>query len=355
MSNARTWIPSLLGQDVDGYLLNSCIGVGTFGLVFEVTKQSSGSRFAMKILVPNGIANAAAEFDREGTLLDKLNRCSSVVNWIESGTFQYMVVAPNGTSIPIALKYHVLSLASGALDELILDPVQRAALPWPERLAHWRGAVKGIHQMHLARVAHRDLKSGNCLLMVHKGDTQVRIGDLGRSKDMTEPATVPAINYVFGRGDAEFAPPEHLYCQGGGTEADFRNADLYGLGSLFVELATGHPMTALAIGSWQNARNEGEQEFRNGAPRDLSTLRPRYRLALDIMAAEVAPPIRQEAVRLVQQLCDPVPSERQPRPRRGKRYAPDNGLLWLLARADIMSRRLAVETRRTSYKKSRSA
>ena len=344
------WETFLVGQVLGGYKVDACVGGGNFGLVFEVTNVKTGSHFAMKVLIPNSDAGATADFDSEGVLLGKLNKCSNVINLIESGTASIQVQVSNGPSAPLLFKYHVLSLASGALEEVLVDPVHRNSVPWLERLTHWRGAIKGVHQMHLNTVAHRDLKSSNCLLMLRGGETEVRIADLGRSKDFSNPASLQLQDYLSGRGDRRFAPPEYLWLQGGDTEKDFRNADLYGLGSLFVELATGQPMTALAIGNWASAFKQGHLDYQAGTHRDLATLRPQFRRAAQEIADELPAVIRHEAVTLVRQLCDPVPAERQPRRFPGRRVVPDDGLSWLLRRADILSRRLSVEIRIPSYK-----
>jgi eukaryotic-like serine/threonine-protein kinase len=342
------WVSGLIGQVIDGYRIDAFIAPGTFGRVFEVTGIETDSQYAMKILLPNVDAQSVAEFDIEGTLLKKLNKCSEVIDCIESGTATISVDF-NGTPLPLPFRYHVLTLGSGALEELVLDPMLRAELPWEERLSHWRGAIKGVHQMHLNKIAHRDLKSSNCLLLVRGGHTEVRLVDLGRSKDFNLLPSLSQDNYLIGRGDLRFAPPEYLWFQGGSTEADFRNADLYGLGSLLVELATGHPMTALAIGSWQDATLEGAQDFKNGYRRDLAVMRPTFHRAIEEITADFVPAIRRDAAVLLRQLCDPVPAERQPKRLSGKRHVPDNGLEWLLRRADILIRQLSVESRRSGH------
>jgi serine/threonine protein kinase len=327
-------------------------------MVFEATNISTGSPYAIKILDPSSNAQSAAEFDAEGVLLEKLSSRSGVINWVESGTAMMPVSLPGGASAHLSVKFHVMALASGALNEVLDDPVRRGAIPWDERISHWRGAALGVHQMHLSKVAHRDLKSSNCLLMVRKGSTEVRITDLGRSKDFSLPPTLPADVYASGRGDARFAPPEHLWLQGGLTEDEFRQADLYGLGSLLVELATGHPMTALAIGSWvdiQRMRMQGVQDRRNGVMRDLATLRPKFYRAIEHVAVEFPSAIRHEGVKLLRQLCDPVPSKRPYKPMGRVPKDPDAGVRWLLDRADIMVRRLKLDKKKNSKPTRRSA
>lgn len=350
MTKSNLWTAALTGMTLGGYRLEECIGSGQFGLVFQVTRLDTAAQFAMKVLPPNGDARAILDFDNEGALLRKLNKSSAVINMVDSGSDTVMVTLLGGGSAPVDVKYHVLTLASASLEELIVTPGTLAQLAWPERVRLWRGAIKGVHQMHLKSVAHRDLKSGNCLLMVGGSNSEVRIADLGRSKDLTVSARFDPQVYVEGLGDFRYAPPECLWWQSGSTIADFRNADLYGLGSLLTELATGHPMTALAMTSWLDARRQGLADLQAGIRRDLATLRPQFRAAIEGFADELPPTIRHSGVRLITQLCDPVPHGRPPLRGLGRRNLPENGLLWLLKQADILSRRLVVAPRRVSYK-----
>ena len=345
---AASLIPALSGQDLGPYRLNSCLGGGGFGLVFHATNTATGAEVAVKLLMPSPDPHAAAEFDAEGNLLRQLNKCDAVVNLVDSGTADVLMTTTNGLVVPLPFKYLVLSLASGALNELTRDPAQLAALAWADRLALWRGAIKGIHQMHLKSVAHRDIKADNCLLMVSGNRTQVRMADLGRSKDFSlSPALLPH-EYLQGRGDLRFAPPEFLWLQGGYGAAEFKAADIYGLGSLLAELATGHPITALALGSWQTVAADGQRDFLSGIRRDLAILRPQFRLAINEVTDQMPRPIRHDAAVLLAQLCDPVPSARFPRRRLNKKFVPEPGLHWLIRRADILTKSLSVEQRRAS-------
>ncbi|MBL0886206.1 protein kinase domain-containing protein [Myceligenerans indicum] len=343
------WAESLIKMTLGGYRLERCIGKGGFGYVFEVVAVDTGTSFAMKVLSPSKAFDAEAllDFDNEGALLAKLNRCSSVINFVDSGSETIPVMlAESAAPVPLPLKFHVLALASGSLDELLASPETRDELAWPARIGLWRGAIKGVHQMHLKSVAHRDLKSSNCLLIVAGGRSEVRLADLGRSKDYARAPRHPADVYLSGRGDLRHAPPEFLLLQGGSAREDFRNADIYGLGSLLAELATGQPMTALAMASWSDVQKLGVEDYRAGRIRDLATLRPQFQSAIDLISETFPQPIRRPAADLLSQLCDPVPSDRRPQRSLGKRYHPDDGLLWLLRRADILSRQLAVAPRR---------
>lgn len=341
-SLADSLVIALPGQNLGSYLLQCCLGRGGFGLVFQACNTLSQAQVAVKLLMPTSDSHAGAEFDAEGDLLRKLSMCDGVVNLVDSGISD-IGVTMNGLVLPLPIKYHVLSLASGSLDELTRDPARLAALAWVDRISLWRGAIKGIHQMHLKGVAHRDIKAENCLLMVSGRRTEVRIADLGRSKDLSVDSTLLPQDYLCGRGDLRFAAPEFLWFQGGQNELDFRAADLYGLGSLLAELVTGHPMTALAIGSWQSAAEEGQKAFLAGTRRDLAVFRPQFRRAIDEVADQMPRSIRCDGAAILTQLCDPVPIARFPPRRTTNKRVIEPDLGWLLRKADILTKRLLIE------------
>lgn len=353
----QAWANALAGQQVSEYELGSCIGHGGFGLVFESTSIATGTKHAMKVLLPTGDPGSSAEFEREGVLLKHLVKCSSVINLVETGSDTLMMqFGSTGLTVPVEIRFHVLTLASGDMGELTTDPDLLNKLDWSERLWLLRGAVKGVHQMHLNHVAHRDLKSANCLLVVQGSRSEVRVADLGRAKDFTHAPTLAPFDYLRGRGDFRFAAPEYLWMQGGSDGISLRSADLYGLGSLFSELATGHPMTALAIGSWQSALTSAQIDFNNGIRRDIAILRPQFRRAIEEIGDELPKSIRQGGVELLTQLCDPVPEKRQHRTKLGRNVVNRVGLERLIRRVDILAKQVSIQTTsRTRYRKNRSA
>ncbi|GIT79779.1 hypothetical protein LLS1_14480 [Leifsonia sp. LS1] len=339
------WTAALAGQTLGGYKLDRWLGEGAFGIVFEGTNEATGSRVAVKVLTPNNDLEATTDFQNEGVLLNQLNPCSGTLNFIDGGTGQIEVVAAGSITIPLDVRYHVLTLASGSLDELILDPASRARLEWVEKLRLWRGMIKSLMQMHSHGVAHRDLKCSNCLLLVSKNETTVRFGDLGRSKDMNVPPVRPVVEYVVGRGDLRFAPPEALFWQGGHAREDLLAADYYGLGSLLVELTTGQPITALAIGDFRMAFEEGRADFQLDRHRDLSALRLKYRNVIASVVAELPKSVQQDATAVLTSLCQPEPSERLAKAPFSRDRTSRDKLAWILRRADIMIHRLEIEIR----------
>jgi eukaryotic-like serine/threonine-protein kinase len=339
----NAWKTILSGQRLGDYELLACIGEGFFALVFQSRNVTTGAQLAIKVLLPASSPGAIVDFENEGNLLQKLAACDGVVSYLGGGEESINVVA-NGVSVPLPVRFHVLAAASASLEELILNPVARSSLDWKERIGLFRGAVKSIHQMHLAGVAHRDIKSSNCLLMIVGSTTKLRLADLGRGKDMRIPASMPIEGYIAGRGDLRFAAPEFLWLQGGDEPADFMAADYYGLGSLLVELTTGQPLTSLTHGNVGDVLREAAKDHGRGQRGELATLDLQYRRVIDEVVDQMPRAIQVDAKILLVNLCAPVPAERLARSpyHRDRHLEP---LEWVLRRADIMIRRLAIDAR----------
>jgi eukaryotic-like serine/threonine-protein kinase len=332
------WCGALLGQTFGDYKTTTYLGGGGFGFVYQALQSSTGDTVALKILIPGSPRADADEFRTEGELLARLQRSSGIVTLIETNE-ETAEISLGGVPLPLQLQFHSMELASGCLEELLID---RNSVNWLERLKLWRGAIVGVHQMHLKKMAHRDLKSSNCLLLVRrKQETTCIVSDLGRSRDLTRPARYDPIYYLAGRGDLRFAPPEFLWWQGDETVDGHRSADLYGLGSVLFEVATGVGLTQMALGFGPDLLHTNALAASRGQTIDLGILAPKYELALDVFAEELPPVIRQEARGLLRQLCDPDPIARWPSVR-GRSAIRGDGLEWLLRQADILIRRLDV-------------
>ncbi len=334
----EVWAQLLCNQAVGDYHMTRLIAGGGFGLVFEAEHSRSGKAVAIKVLPPTK-PEATLEFASEGALLKQLHSSSRVVQLVESADQTIRLSGPAGLPVPISVRYHVLELASGCLEELVLN---RESLCWADRLSLWRGVVLGVHQMHLNQIVHRDLKSANCLLFARgRGKVESKVADLGRARDLKVPSRLCAEDYIQGRGDLRFAPPEFLWLQGEDSAEGHRSADLYGLGSLLFELATGQCITALALGLGPTLRDEALKDVGSTRRVDLHTLRPRYELAHAVLWESTPAAIRHPTSKLIRQLCDPEPSCRFPAQRFGRRQPQPMALEWLLRQADILLKSLA--------------
>jgi serine/threonine protein kinase len=213
----------------------------------------------------------------------------------------------------------------------------------------FRDIVLGVHQMNQRNLVHRDLKAANCLLFPHGNGLTVKLSDLGRSRDLTQPAGATLDEYSFGRGDPDFAPPEMILGVGTDSPLSHRCADLYGIGSILFELAIGQGITGLAL-----FPNAGTVLFRRSLPGDqrrkeyklrLAETRSLYQQSFEVFDSAVPASIRQPAGQLIRQLCDPDPYMRLPKVAPGKRAPRPDELSWLLRRADALRLALSNDLR----------
>jgi eukaryotic-like serine/threonine-protein kinase len=326
----------LINQELGEYAVMSQIGEGAFSYVYEAIHKPTGARVALKILKFGANLEQRREFTNEAQLLVGLSHSSRVIDIINSLTIVWNVPTPGG-AIPLGVDFHVLEIAEGNLAELV---VRGAAWPWSERLDLFRDIVLGVHQMHLAEMAHRDLKAANCLLVQESPSRlNAKVSDLGRSRNLRDPAGAPAVAYNWTRGDPTFSPPELLWLLGEDTRDCHMRADLYGLGSLLFELAVGqgftalslYPYGALIVADHALARPDRLRRYRSR----FSEIRGWYASAATYADA-VSPPAIQHLVRpLIMELCDPDPARRTPRGFR-RRPIPLGDLCWLLNKVDIM-------------------
>jgi len=282
------------------------------------------------------------EFEDEGRFLKRLVRASSIVTIYESNKAS-IELDVSGQKVPMPITYHTMEYAPLSLDRYLVDDDDvRERPPWPDKIRFWRGAVRGIHQMHLKGIVHRDLKSENCLVLPDAGRGLVcKLADLGRAKALGELARFTPESYATGRGDRRFAAPEFLFILGRSEPLAQKCADLYGLGSLLFELATGQPISFLALGFGPKLVQDNLAAARRGYFVDLDSLRPEYVKAVAVLAQQIPSAIRTRVSQLVMRLCDPVPENRLPR-RLGNRLASDQALEWLMHEADILVKQLYV-------------
>ena len=136
--------------------------------MFKSTDQRFDELVAVKVLKPDAAVHpaSAVEFDHEGELLEALGRSRNVVGLLDSDS-STIDVSVDGTPLPLPIRFHVMELADGALSELL--PV-RHELDWADKLRFFRDVVAGVHQMHVKKMVHRDLKASNVLCSTPKRD-----------------------------------------------------------------------------------------------------------------------------------------------------------------------------------------
>lgn len=333
---------------VDGrYLIEECIGEGGFCLVFKALDQTTRDEVAVKILPPGATPDSALEFETEGVLLSQLKAASRVVDLLHQPTHDpllTMLIQQTSVSVNLSYKYLVLERMDGTLADVV---AQRHNIDWTEKIHAFRDVVQGVHQMHLQRIVHRDTKSENVLLRpTGRRQFVAKVSDLGRSRDLTSPRRFASHDYMVGRGDLRFAPPEYLWCVGSADDVGQRRADIYLLGSVLFELATGEALTNMALVDPRRVIERVQPLDEADRPKEfaamISTIATRYESMFKLFDAEVDPRIRPYAGRLIRQLCNPDPTLRENRTR-AERNLRAWGLEWLLRRIDVLERALRVD------------
>ena len=285
--------------------------------MFKAIDQRTGTLVAVKKLLPSAVGSpdSVIEFRDEGVLLGKMKGSRNVVQMLDSGQSR-LAINIGGSPTGIEVGFHVLELADGALSELL--PL-RHELDWLDKMRIFRDVVSGTHQMHGEQIVHRDLKVSNVLLFnTRKAVVAAKISDLGRSRNLGLNPRFTTAAYATGRGDRSYASPENLWHLATGTDKTaLRRADIYLLGSVLFEIATGSGITPVVLPHWYfhlsstagMDRQDREASFR-AAGHHMSES---HEMALDVLADEVPPEIRQPVVSLVRQMCDPIPARRESR------------------------------------------
>lgn len=338
----QTEIALFLSETLAGrYRPAAHLGSGGFAGAFLATDDRSETEVAAKILKISQCSDpdARREFRDEVDLLGKLRDCDRVIRRLDSGDHVVSLRHPlSGGSISVTTEFVVLELAAGSLADLLL---YGASFTWSDRLRLYRDVVKGVHQMHLRRIVHRDVKAENGLVVEHP--PAAKIADLGRAHDTNEPPRFAVEAYLGGRGDTRFAPFEFLWLQGTQDPEDQARADLYLLGALLFELATGVGLTtavatdplAVMRSKAALAETDRERDWRANIPLLKDSARP----AFESFGRELPAVIRERAVGVLEQLTDPDPARRLPRRRGGHGPQPDAwDLQWLLDRIDGLRR-----------------
>lgn len=348
-----------LGERMCGrYLIREFLGSGAFAGVFEaVDEHADGVPVAVKILSIQAAQSpdARLEFDGERELLRALTGCSNVVTLLDADQHT-MTLSANGVNFTVDASFLVLELAEASLAELLLD---RRKISWSDRLQLFRDVAKGVHQMHLQRMVHRDAKADNALVFPQQ--PLAKVSDLGRSCRTDNPRRFPLEDYMIGRGDLRFAAPELVFCCGSDDPLAMARADIYLVGSALFEIGTGVGLTAAALGNPRQitarlARMPLEarvSEFRGR----ISEVRQRQASAYEIFRAELPSHLRNPATDLLRLLTDPDPTKRTSALR--QRSADPWDLQWLLGRIDVLRKidehHMALDIKRQRRARSREA
>ena len=207
--------PDSLGR-LGHYEVLQVLGKGGFGIVFRAFDEMLQRVVALKVMAPQLAATSPARkrFLREA-------RSSAQVR--HENVVQVYEVAEQ------PLPYLVMEFIPG---ETLQQKLNRLGpLDVPEVLRIGRQIAEGLSAAHATDLIHRDIKPGNVLL--EGGQNKVKITDFGLAR-AADDASISQSGIIA--GTTMYMAPE----QAQGQTLDQR-ADLFSLGSVLYQMATGRP------------------------------------------------------------------------------------------------------------------
>lgn len=210
--------PAYLGR-LDHFDIARVIGRGGMGIVFEGFDSHLRRSVAIKVLDPQLQENDVARqrFCREA------RAAASIAH--EHVVAMHHVAKSDGHSVP----YLVMQLIQGESLEARL--AKEGRLPVKDVLRIGMQTAAGLAAAHAQNLVHRDIKPGNILLEAPSG--RVKLTDFGLAR-MAEDIKLTQTGFVTGT-PMYMAPEQAL-----GEHPDER-ADLFSLGAVLYEMATGQP------------------------------------------------------------------------------------------------------------------
>ncbi len=198
------------------YLLGEELGRGAWATVYRARHADRGGEVAIKLLRPESCLSesAVSRALREARLVAGLTH-PNIVAVHDHGSFQ-------------GQPYIVMECVPGTTLEALLDGGRRmdpdVAVPIFTQVARALGCA------HRAGIVHRDVKTGNILVMPRHVGFDAKLADFGIASAGSSDLTLQGAMI----GTPAFMPPE----QARGQRVDAR-ADLYSLGAVMFRTLTG--------------------------------------------------------------------------------------------------------------------
>ena len=212
-----------LGQVIEGrYRVESIIGQGGMGWVYEVEHIEIGRRLALKVLAP--------QFSQQPDLVARFRREARAASMI--GHPNIVDITDFGTTEDGSV-YFVMERLEGIELGEVLRAENRLT---PERAVHVAIQMsRALAAAHAAGIIHRDLKPENVFLITRDGDADfVKILDFGVAKAPESAVLRKLTTPGLAMGTPEYMAPE----QAAGLAADPRS-DVYCIGAVLYEMLTG--------------------------------------------------------------------------------------------------------------------
>ncbi|PIA34033.1 hypothetical protein AQUCO_03900142v1 [Aquilegia coerulea] len=188
------------------------VGIGFFGEVFRGVWN--GTDVAIKIFLEQDLTTENMEdFCNEITILSRLRHPNVIL---------FLGACTKPPHLSMVTEY----MEMGSLYYLIHMSGQKKKLSWRRRLKMLRDICRGLMCIHRMKIAHRDLKSANCLVNKH---WTVKICDFGLSRILADGPSRDSSS----AGTPEWMAPELIR-----NEPFTEKCDIFSLGVIMWELCT---------------------------------------------------------------------------------------------------------------------
>ena len=212
------------------YRLHELIGRGGMGEVWRALDESLGRRVAVKCLKPAGGSGHSGDAGFTRILQERFRREARV-----AASLQHRgITVVHDFGEHDGLLFLVMELLNGRNLLQVLDDARRHPLPVPDITDIAEQVASALAYTHAQGVVHRDLKPANIIRLT---DGAVKICDFGIARlghDIGFTSRLTGTGVAM--GTPHYMSPEQI----GDSEVDQRS-DLYSLGCVLYELATGRP------------------------------------------------------------------------------------------------------------------
>lgn len=218
-------VDTLIGRVFDNrYEVRAPLGHGGMGTVYKGWQLSVDREIAIKVIHPKLASDRAIakRFFREARLASRLQQANIV------GVFEFGQTDDE-------ILYLVMELLRGRPLSKDLEPMR--PLPMKRIKSIGMQLCDALGAAHAQGIIHRDLKPGNIVILDDPpGRDVIKVLDFGLAKSLVQENTSLVTRTDAILGTPLYMPPEQIL----GKTSD-QTADLYSLGCIIYQLATGRP------------------------------------------------------------------------------------------------------------------